>query len=153
MYFERVRDELRDGRTLPAAVAQGWSRARRTIVASDTVNFLAAIVLYFLAVGGVRGFAFTLGLTTIVDLAVVVMFTHPVLAILANTRFFGEGHRFSGLDPSQLGAPFALRRPRPGRGRRRAREPGPSRAAPDHRRARAAEKAAAGSSGTEGKDA
>ena len=104
VYFERVRDELRDGRTLPAAVTQGWARAKRTILASDTVNFLAALVLYFLAVGGVRGFAFTLGLTTLVDLAVVFMLTHPILVLLGRTRFFGEGHRFSGLDPEQLGA-------------------------------------------------
>ncbi len=103
VYFERVRDELRDGRTLPAAVEQGWLRARRTILASDTVNFLAAVVLYFLAVGGVRGFAFTLGLTTLIDLLVVFMFTHPVLVLLARTKFFGEGHAFSGLDPEQLG--------------------------------------------------
>jgi preprotein translocase subunit SecD len=103
VYFERVRDELRDGRTLPAAVAQGWTRARRTIIASDTVNFLAAVVLYFLAVGNVRGFAFTLGLTTLVDLVVVFWFTHPLLGLLAQTRFFGEGHRFSGLDPEKLG--------------------------------------------------
>lgn len=104
VYFERVRDELRDGRTLAAAVEQGWLRARRTIIASDAVNFLAAVVLYFLAVGGVRGFAFTLGLTTIVDLAIVMLFTHPVLSLLARTRFFAEGHAFSGLDPEQLGA-------------------------------------------------
>ena len=103
VYFERVRDELRDGRTLVGAVDKGWERARRTILASDAVNFLAAIVLYFLAVGGVRGFAFTLGLTTIVDLVVVFLFTHPMLLILARTKFFGEGHRFSGLDPRQLG--------------------------------------------------
>jgi preprotein translocase subunit SecD len=76
VYFERIKDELRDGRTLAAAVDQGWARARRTILASDTVNFLAAIVLYFLAVGGVRGFAFTLGLTTLIDLLVVFTFTH-----------------------------------------------------------------------------
>lgn len=104
VYFERVRDELRDGRTLAAAVEQGWRRARRTIIASDAVNFLAAVVLYFLAVGGVRGFAFTLGLTTIVDLVVVMLFTHPVLTLLARTTFFADGHRFSGLDPEQLGA-------------------------------------------------
>lgn len=104
VYFERIRDELRDGRTLPAAVSQGWARAKRTILASDTVNFLAALVLYFLAVGGVRGFAFTLGLTTLVDLAVVFMLTHPLMVLLARTKFFGEGHQFSGLDPEQLGA-------------------------------------------------
>ncbi|WP_434063463.1 protein translocase subunit SecD [Pengzhenrongella frigida] len=104
VYFERVRDELRDGRSLVGAVDKGWDRARRTILASDAVNFLAAIVLYFLAVGGVRGFAFTLGLTTIIDLVVVFLFTHPVMLLLARTKFFGEGHKFSGLDPRRLGA-------------------------------------------------
>ncbi|GHG52107.1 protein translocase subunit SecD [Flavimobilis marinus] len=103
VYFERIRDELRDGRTLQQAVDRGWSRARRTILASDTVSFLAAVVLYFLAVGGVRGFAFTLGLTTLVDLLVVVMFTHPLVALLAKTKFFASGHRLSGLDPRALG--------------------------------------------------
>ena len=111
VYFERVRDELRDGRTLPSAVSHAWSRARRTILASDAVNFLAATVLYFLAVGGVRGFAFTLGLVTLVDLAVVFLFTHPMLEVLARTTFFAGGHRFSGLDASQLteGARYAGR--------------------------------------------
>jgi preprotein translocase subunit SecD len=104
VYFERIRDELRDGRTLQAAVEEGWRRARRTILASDAVNFLAAAVLYFLAVGGVRGFAFTLGLTTLVDLVVVFLFTHPVMLLLAKTRFFASGHRLSGLDPVRLGA-------------------------------------------------
>jgi len=102
VFFERVRDELREGRTLLAAIEQGWERARRTILAADGVNFLAAVVLYFLAVGGVRGFAYTLGLTTIVDLVVVFTFTHPVLRLLARTPFFAEGHKFSGLDPNQL---------------------------------------------------
>ncbi|HWS58381.1 MAG TPA: protein translocase subunit SecD, partial [Actinotalea sp.] len=104
VYFERIRDELRDGRTLPAAVDEAWRRARRTILASDAVNFLAAFVLFFLAVGGVRGFAFTLGLTTLIDVVVVFLFTHPVMILLARTKFFGEGHRFSGLDPVALGA-------------------------------------------------
>jgi preprotein translocase subunit SecD len=104
VYFERVRDELRDGRTLVGAVDRGWERARRTILASDAVSFLAAVVLYFLAVGGVRGFAFTLGLTTLIDLIVVFMFTRPVMQLIARTRFFGEGHAFSGLDPRRLGA-------------------------------------------------
>ncbi len=103
VYFERVKDELREGRSLVAAVEHGWKRARRTILASDAVSFLAAVVLYMLAVGGVRGFAFTLGLTTLIDLAVVMLFTHPVLVLLARTKFFGEGHHFSGLDPRQLG--------------------------------------------------
>ena len=102
VYFERIRDELRDGRSLPAAVSHAWGRARRTILASDAVNFLAAMVLYFLAVGGVRGFAFTLGLTTLVDLVVVFFFTHPMMVLLGRTRFFAGGHRFSGLDATQL---------------------------------------------------
>ncbi|MFF2622205.1 protein translocase subunit SecD [Oerskovia jenensis] len=104
VYFERIRDELRDGRTLNSAVEKGWDRARRTILASDAVNFLAAVVLYFLAVGGVRGFAFTLGLTTLIDLVVVFMFTHPVMQLLAKTKFFANGHPASGLDPRRLGA-------------------------------------------------
>ncbi|MDM8083952.1 protein translocase subunit SecD [Cellulomonas cellasea] len=104
VYFERIRDELRDGRSLGPAVDRGWDRARRTILASDAVNFLAAVVLYFLAVGGVRGFAFTLGLTTLIDLLVVFFFTHPLMTLLARTRFFASGHRFSGLDPRRLGA-------------------------------------------------
>jgi preprotein translocase subunit SecD len=109
VYFERTRDELREGRTLPAAIDKGWERARRTILASDAVNFLAAVVLYFLAVGGVRGFAFTLGLTTVIDLLVVFCFTHPLLTVLARTEFFGHGHPLSGLDPRRLGAPEGVR--------------------------------------------
>lgn len=107
VYFERIRDEVREGRRLDAAVEQGWVRARRTIVASDAVNLLAAVVLYFLAVGGVRGFAFTLGLTTIIDLLVVFCFTHPMMQLLVRTKFFGQGHRWSGLDPEHLGAAAA----------------------------------------------
>jgi preprotein translocase subunit SecD len=104
VYFERIRDELREGRGLVSAVDNGWKRAKRTILASKTVNLLAAVVLYFVAVGNVRGFAFTLGLTAIADLIVVFLFTHPTLQLLARTRFFAEGHKFSGLDPKQLGA-------------------------------------------------
>lgn len=104
VYFERIKDELREGRPLAAAVDTGWSRAKRTILASDAVSLLAALVLYFLAVGGVRGFAFTLGLTTVIDLMIVFLFTHPVMLLLSRRRFFAEGHRFSGLDPSLLGA-------------------------------------------------
>ncbi len=104
VYFERVRDELRDGRGLVAAVENGWARAKRTILASKAVNILASLVLYFVSVGSVKGFAFTLGLTAVADLIVVFMFTHPTLQLLARTKFFGEGHAFSGLDPSKLGA-------------------------------------------------
>jgi len=98
VYFERVRDEIREGKPLSAAVQSGWKRAWRTILVSDGVSLLAAVTLYVLTVGNVRGFAFTLGLTTIIDLAVVVLFTHPVLEILATWKFFQSGHKFSGFD-------------------------------------------------------
>ncbi|PMC75731.1 protein translocase subunit SecD [Brachybacterium sp. UMB0905] len=103
VYFERVRDEIRDGRGILAAVDHGWDRAKRTILASDAVNLLAAVVLYVLSTGGVRGFAFVLGLTTILDLLVVFLFTHPILQTLVRTRFFGKGHPLSGLDPATMG--------------------------------------------------
>ena len=115
VYFERIRDELRDGKSLESSVEAGWKRAFRTILASDAVNFLAAAILFILAVGNVRGFALTLGLTTIVDLLVVSLFTHPMLQLLARTKFFGEGHKFSGLNPQALGAVY--------RGRAQFREP------------------------------
>jgi preprotein translocase subunit SecD len=100
---------VRDGRPLVAAVETGWKRARRTIIAADMVNFIAAAVLYFLASANVRGFAFTLGLTTLIDLLVVVLFTHPTVQLLARTKFFGGGHKWSGLDPQRLGAKEAVR--------------------------------------------
>lgn len=106
VYFERIRDELRDGRSVDGAVESGWKRAWRTILISDVINFLAAVVLFVLAVGNVRGFAFTLGITTIVDLIVVALFTHPMMQLLARTRFFGGGHPLSGLDPLALGAVY-----------------------------------------------
>jgi preprotein translocase subunit SecD len=104
VFFERLRDEVREGRTLRVAVENGWVRARRTILAADFVSFLAAMILYILSAGSVRGFAFTLGLTTLIDIVVVFMFTKPVVTMLARTEFFGQGHRFSGLDPERLGS-------------------------------------------------
>ncbi|MGP5384928.1 protein translocase subunit SecD [Brachybacterium tyrofermentans] len=103
VYFERVRDEIRDGRGIVGAVDHGWDRAKRTILASDSVNLIAAVVLYLLSTGGVRGFAFVLGVTTLLDLLVVFLFTHPILQVLVRTRFFGKGHPWSGLDPAMLG--------------------------------------------------
>ena len=102
VYFERVRDELRDGRSLSAAVEAAWSRAIRTILVSDGVSMLAAVVLFLLTVGSVKGFAFTLGLTTLVDLAVVALFTHPILQILAQRKFFSSGNKWSGFDSKAL---------------------------------------------------
>ncbi|WP_029089077.1 protein translocase subunit SecD [Brevibacterium album] len=110
VYFERIRDELRGGRRLTSAVEIGWDRAKRTIFASKGVNMLGAIILYVLSVGSVRGFAFTLGLTVIVDILIFILFTHPVMQVLARTRFFGEGHRMSGMDPRQLGVSQAAYR-------------------------------------------
>lgn len=115
VYFERIRDALRDGYSLDRAVEHGWKRAIRTVLASDGINFLAAAILFVLAVGSVRGFAFTLGLTTLIDVAVVVLFTHPMMTLLSRTKFYADGHRFSGLDPEQLGAVY--------RGRAQFREP------------------------------
>lgn len=112
VFFERIRDELREGRSLQPAVARGWPRARRTILVSDFVSFLAAAVLYVVTVGKVRGFAFTLGLTTLLDVAVVFLFTKPLMTILARRRFFAEGHKWSGLDPKSLGVKAPLRRVR-----------------------------------------
>jgi preprotein translocase subunit SecD len=103
VYFERLRDEVREGKSLRTAVERGWQRARRTILVSDTVSFIAAAVLYKFAVTDVQNFAFTLGLTTIVDVVVVFLFTKPMISILARTRFFGQGHKLSGLDPARLG--------------------------------------------------
>ncbi|WP_235498962.1 protein translocase subunit SecD [Knoellia sp. Soil729] len=104
VYFERIRDELREGRSLESAVATGWNRAKRTILIADGVNFLAAIVLYVLASSSVRGFAFTLGLTTLLDILIVFFFTHPLVTLLARRPFFHGGHPMSGLDPDKLGA-------------------------------------------------
>ncbi len=106
IYFERVRDELRDGRALVGAVEAGWKRAFRTVLASKATNLLAAIVLFVLAVGSVKGFAYTLGLTTIIDVVVVILFTHPMLQLLAQTKLFSSGNPWSGLDPDALGAVY-----------------------------------------------
>lgn len=112
VYFERIRDEIREGRTLRPAVERGWPRARRTILVSDFVSFLAAAVLFIVTVGKVQGFAFTLGLTTVLDVVVVFLFTKPLMTLLARRKFFSEGHSWSGLDPKRLGAKPPLRRRR-----------------------------------------
>jgi preprotein translocase subunit SecD len=104
VYFERLRDEVREGKTLRPAVEAGWKRARRTILVSDTVSFLAAVLLYHFAVSDVQGFAYTLGLTTLIDVIVVFLFTKPMVTLLAGTKFFSSGNKWSGLDPERLGA-------------------------------------------------
>ncbi|MDW4904258.1 protein translocase subunit SecD [Streptomyces sp. ADMS] len=112
VFFERIRDEIREGRSLRPAVERAWPRARRTIMVSDFVSFLAAAVLFVVTVGKVQGFAFTLGLTTVLDVVVVFFFTKPLMTILARKKFFVEGHSWSGLDPKRLGAKPPLRRTR-----------------------------------------
>jgi preprotein translocase subunit SecD len=103
VYFERIRDELREGKSLRSAVESGWVRARRTIVVADSVSIIAAVLLYFLAVGGVRGFAFTLGLTTLVDLLVIFAFTKPMMTVLSKWKFYASGHPLSGLSKKSSG--------------------------------------------------
>ncbi|MFF8194374.1 protein translocase subunit SecD [Streptomyces bobili] len=112
VYFERVRDEIREGRSLRPAVERAWPRARRTILVSDFVSFLAAAVLFLVTVGKVQGFAFTLGLTTVLDVVVVFFFTKPLMTLIARRKFFASGHKWSGLDPKSLGAQAPLRRTR-----------------------------------------
>jgi preprotein translocase subunit SecD len=104
VFFERLRDEVREGKQLRPAVEAGWKRARRTILVSDTVSFIAALLLYYFSIGEVKGFAYTLGLTTIIDIVVVFLFTKPMVTLLARTKFYGNGHPMSGLDPARLGA-------------------------------------------------
>jgi preprotein translocase subunit SecD len=103
VYFERVRDEAREGRSLRSAVESGWTRARHTIIVADMISLLAAVLLYFFAVGGVRGFAFTLGLTTLVDLLVVFIFSKPMVTIIARWDFFSSGHPLSGFSDKSVG--------------------------------------------------
>lgn len=103
VYFERMRDELRDGRSLRQACDSGWVRARRTLLAADFVTLLAAVVLYFLSIGSVRGFAFILGLTTVIDLIIAFWFTHPVVVLLGRRKFMQGGSKWTGLDPERLG--------------------------------------------------
>ena len=104
VFFERLRDEVREGKALRPAVEAGWKRARRTILVSDTVSFIAAVLLYYFSIGEVKGFAYTLGLTTLIDIVVVFLFTKPMVTLLARTKFYGDGNRWSGLDPARLGA-------------------------------------------------
>jgi preprotein translocase subunit SecD len=103
VYFERIRDEMRDGKSMRVAVEAGWQRARNTCLAADAVSLLAAVVLYIFAAGVVRGFAFALGVSTLIDLVVFFWFTHPMVSYLARYKFFNQGHRLSGLDAEALG--------------------------------------------------
>jgi preprotein translocase subunit SecD len=103
VYFERIRDELRDGKRLRSASDHGWERARRTLLAADFVSILAAVVLYYLSVGSVRGFAFALGLTTVVDVFVAFLFTRPLVHKLAESKWMNKGSSMTGVSPERLG--------------------------------------------------
>jgi preprotein translocase subunit SecD len=118
VYFERLRDEIREGRSIRAAVERAWPRARRTILVADLVTFFGGVILYFVAIGRVQNFAFTLALTTVIDVIVVFFFTKPLVSLLVRTEFFGAGHPLSGLNPRHIGAETATPRwrgSRPGR--------------------------------------
>lgn len=121
IYFERIRDEVREGRSLRTAIESGWVRSRKTILIADSVSLLSAVVLFVVAIGAVKGFAFTLGLTTLIDIVVVFFFTKPLMTLLGRTRFFGEGHRFSGFEAEHLG----VTNPPLHSGRARTRRPAP----------------------------
>jgi preprotein translocase subunit SecD len=103
IFFERIRDEVREGRSLRSAIEAGWVGSRKTIVIADAVSLLAAVVLFALAIGAVKGFAFTLGLTTLIDILLVFFFTKPLVTLLGRTRYWGEGRRFSGFEPEHMG--------------------------------------------------
>jgi preprotein translocase subunit SecD len=101
--FERIRDEMREGRSMRVAVESGWVRARNTCLAADAVSFLAAVVLYIFAIGVVKGFAFALGISTLIDVLVFFMFTKPMVSWLAGFKFFNTGHALSGLSAETIG--------------------------------------------------
>lgn len=103
VYFERMRDEIREGRSLRVAAETGWIRARGTILAGDFVSLLGAVVLYYLSIGNVRGFAFMLGLTTVIDVAIAFWFTRPLVAILAGTKWFEKGGELTGMSLKRMG--------------------------------------------------
>ena len=114
VYFERIRDEMREGKSMRVAVEQGWVRARATCLAADAVSLLAAVVLYIFAIGVVKGFAFALGISTVIDLAVFFLFTKPMVSWLSRFTFFNSGHKYSGLSAETIGIDrIAGARPRP----------------------------------------
>jgi preprotein translocase subunit SecD len=96
IYFERLKDEIHEGRSPRSAVPRAWARARRTIISANTITIMAAVVLYIVSIGAVQGFAFALGLATILDLLVVFLFRHPIMTMFANTKAF-LSPRVSGL--------------------------------------------------------
>jgi preprotein translocase subunit SecD len=100
VFFERIKDEIREGRSFRSAVPRGWVRARKTIISGNAVTFLAAVVLYILAIGQVKGFAFTLGLTTILDVVVVFLVTWPLIYLASKSTTLAKP-AFNGLGAVQ----------------------------------------------------
>lgn len=119
IFFERIRDEMREGKSMRVAVETGWKRAKVTRLAAQVVTLLSATVLYIFATGAVKGFGFALGLTSIVDLAILFWFTKPMVTWLGRFTFFNSGHRLSGLSRGTLGmdGPPAQRAPVPAGGK------------------------------------
>jgi preprotein translocase subunit SecD len=97
VFFERIKDEVHEGRSSRVAIPRAWERAKKTIISADVVSLLASVILYFFAAGEVKGFAFTLGLSTVLDLVVVFLFTHPIVSLFSRSAAFGSA-RFTGLD-------------------------------------------------------
>jgi preprotein translocase subunit SecD len=92
VYFERLKDDVRLGRTLRSSTSRSWKSAWRTILAADIVSLIGAALLWYLTVGSVRGFAFFLGLSTLIDIVVAYFFTRPAVTILARSRFIKSDH-------------------------------------------------------------
>ena len=103
VFFERIRDEMRDGKSVRVAVEAGWNRAKMTCLIADAVSLLAAVVLFIFAIGVVKGFAFALGISTVIDLVVFFFFTKPLVSWLARFKFFSGGHKLSGFSAEQAG--------------------------------------------------
>ncbi|MGA1449813.1 MAG: protein translocase subunit SecD, partial [Candidatus Nanopelagicales bacterium] len=97
VYFERIRDELRERKSVRVATESGWIRARRTLIAADFVTLLVSIVLYALSVGSVRGFAFTLGIFTVIDLIIAFLFTKPLVTMFGRSRLVNLSSKLTGL--------------------------------------------------------
>ncbi len=124
IYFERIRDDVRERKSLRVACETGWSKARNTLLAADFVSFLAAAILYIISVGNVRGFAFALGLTTVIDVVVAFLFTRPIVTLLARSPWFIRGGQMTGMSPERLGVEPSreLLEARAAKGRRKAEE-------------------------------
>ena len=97
VFFERMRDEVREGRRLRSGVERAWPRARRTIISADAISLLAAVILYIVSISDVRGFAFTLGLSTLSDLFIVFFFTKPLITVMSRWSAFDRGARWTGV--------------------------------------------------------